>query len=435
MLQRRGDRVVALTREPASADLPPGVDVVLFDVNDPACDPSALDDLDAVVHLAGETVDGRWTPEKKLRIADSRIAGTRNLVAALARVDRRPRVLISASASGYYGDRGDEVLDEESLPGHDFLAAVCVGWEREAQGAARLGMRVACLRTGVVFGPGGALRKMAGIFRWGAGGPLGSGRQWMPWIHLDDLAALYCFVIDREDLSGPIAAVAPDVATNARVMQGVGHALGRPALAPAPAFALELVLGEFGKTLLGGQLVVPKRATSAGFVWQHPALEAALIDVLAPGSLKVPAPHAFVSAQLVRAPLKKVFAFFSDPANLERLTPPALHLRMTSAKGQMGAGSTIDYALRVWGLRLRWRALIVEWKPEARFVDVQVRGPYLWWRHVHEFEEEGGGVMIRDRIDYVLPFAPLGDVALHAVRGDIENAFAFRRRALEEIFA
>lgn len=435
-LRRRGDAVRALARDPHSPRLPADVEKVRFDVNDPAPDPQALAGLDAIVHLAGESVDGRWTPAKKRAIFDSRVGGTRNLVTSLAALDRRPSVLVCASAIGYYGNRGDELLDDESPPGSDFLAGVCVAWEREAREALKLGVRVASARTAMVLGRGGALAKLLPIFRFGIGGPLGNGRQWMPWIHIDDLADLYCLVLDRDSLSGPIAAVAPDYATNARVMQAVGHALGRPALAPAPGFALKIALGEFAETLLGGQLIAPRKASEAGFEWRHPDLEAAVIHAVDPTSTRKPATQLFQSEQFVDAPREKVFAFFSDGRNLERLTPPAMHLRATSAGPvEMRRGAIIDYTMRVRWIGVRWRALIVDWIPGERFTDIQLRGPYLWWRHTHEFEMKGAGVVVRDRIDYALPFAPFSDLALPSVRHDIETAFTFRRRAIEEVFA
>jgi uncharacterized protein (TIGR01777 family) len=435
-LQRRGDTVVAFSRNPESAHLPAGVEAVKFDVNDASSNPRALDGLDAVVHLAGETVNGRWTPAKKRRIFDSRVGGTRNLVSALASLDRKPSVIVSASAIGYYGNHGDEVLDDDSPPGHDFLAGVCVAWEREAQAAVKLGIRSVSIRISMVLGSGGALAKLVPIFRFGAGGPLGSGRQWMPWIHIDDLVSLFCLAIDRDALSGAIVGASPDYATNARVMQALGHALGRPALATAPGFALKLVLGEFAETLLGGQLILPAKAMAAGFAWRHLQLEAAMIAVVAPNSGRTPAVQTFEHEQLVKAPMESVFGFFGRAENLEKLTPPALRLKMASTgTGEMRRGSTIEYSLRVHGLRIRWRALIVEWSPNVRFVDVQTRGPYLWWRHTHEFEERDGGVAVRDRVDFILPLAPLGNIALPAVRNDIESAFAYRRRAIEDIFA
>jgi uncharacterized protein len=242
-----------------------------------------IDGLDAIVHLAGESIAGRWTQAKKREIYDSRIAGTRALVDAIERCDNRPKVLVCASAVGYYGDRGDEILDESSAPGTDFLAELCVAWEREAQRATPCNVRVVSIRTSMVLGNGGALKQLSPVFRAYLGGPLGSGRQFMPWIHLDDIVAVYLFALDRVDVGGPLNAVAPDYVTNRRFAHALGTALHRPAVLPTPGFALKVVLGEFASTLLGGQLVHPKKLSELGFRWAHPELDEAL-QSLAPSS-------------------------------------------------------------------------------------------------------------------------------------------------------
>ncbi len=254
-LTARGDVVTALVRTPAGADFPAAVRVLRFDAGAPP-DPSPYEGADAVIHLAGESVAGRWTPEKKRAILESREHGTRAVVASLAACANRPRALIAASAVGYYGERGDAPLVESSLPGQGFLADVCAAWETESFAAERLGIRVAVLRQGLVYGPGGgALAPMLAPFRAFVGGPFGNGTQWAPWIHLDDDVALFLFALDN-GLKGPINAVSPDVATSARFARALGHALGRPSLAFAPAPALYLVLGEFASSLL----VEPARA-------------------------------------------------------------------------------------------------------------------------------------------------------------------------------
>lgn len=437
-LRARGDFVVSFTRSAAGRTQPsaeePGAQARQFDVGDPNADPRALEGLDAIVHLAGETVDGRWTEKKKRAIFDSRVAGTRNLVTAIGKVERRPRVLVAASATGYYGDRGDEVLDEASPPGSDFLSRVCVEWERETQAVRALGVRDVSLRTGIVLGRGGAMAKLRPLFSLGAGGPIGNGRQWMPWIHIDDLVALYLFALDRGDFDGAIVAVAPDYASNARVMTALAGALGRPAVAVAPAFALRLALGEFAESILGSQLVMPSRAQRAGFQWRHPTLEAAMADAMGAKPVRRAKLETFESEQRVAASIEVVSAFFSETRNLERLTPPQLHWRIRSESSVMRLGAAVDYALRVHGLPVRWRSLASEWSMPDGFADVQVRGPYLWWKHTHSFVREGSGTLVRDRVEYALPLPPLGSIAKRMVRRDIESAFAFRRRELERIF-
>jgi uncharacterized protein (TIGR01777 family) len=254
---------------------------------DPNVGPPPLapfDGADVVFHLAGESVaGGRWTAKRKRRIRDSRVEGTRNLVDGLAQlpVGQRPKVLVSASAVGYYGSRGDETLTEKSSPGDDFLAEVCVAWEREAQRAANVGVRVASLRTGIALGPdGGALEKMLPPFKLGVGGRLGNGRQWMPWIHVDDLAALYVHVAERESIEGPVNGVAPGIVRNREFTKALARELHRPAFLPAPYLGLRLLLGEFAKYLFASQKVEPRVAMESGFKFRFPHLEQALADVI-----------------------------------------------------------------------------------------------------------------------------------------------------------
>ncbi|HEX4000202.1 MAG TPA: TIGR01777 family oxidoreductase [Pirellulales bacterium] len=241
----------------------------------------AFDGVTAVFHLAGESVAaGRWTKTRKERIRDSRVTGTRNLVAGLERLAKRPAVLISGSAVGYYGSRGDERLAESSPPGHDFLAEVCVAWEEEARRAQALGMRVALGRTGVVLGDGGALKKMLLPFKLGLGGPLAGGRQWMPWIHVDDEAGLLLFAAQTASISGPFNAVAPHPVTNKALTRALAKQLHRPAFLPAPYFGLKLVLGEMASMLVASQRVVPQAAEKAGYKFRYPELDAALAAIL-----------------------------------------------------------------------------------------------------------------------------------------------------------
>ena len=237
-------------------------------------------EADAVVHLAGESVAKRWTPETKRRILESRVEGTRNLVAAFGRMEKKPAVLVCASAIGYYGERGEETLDESCARGTGFLAEVCAAWEKEAEAAAALGIRVARMRIGVVLDPrGGALAQMLMPLRLFAGGTLGGGRQWMSWIHRDDLAALFRFAIEHP-VRGAINAVAPEAVTNREFTHALAAALHRPAIFTVPAFVLRAAMGEMSTMLLGSQRVVPRAAQNAGFAFRFPSIAPALGDLL-----------------------------------------------------------------------------------------------------------------------------------------------------------
>jgi uncharacterized protein len=240
----------------------------------------SLAGADAVIHLAGEPVAQRWNADVKRRIRESRSTGTRHLVRAIGKLSRRPRVLISASASGYYGDRGEEVLTESSPAGHDFLAEICKEWEREARTAEIFGVRVAIVRIGLVLGKdGGALKQMLTPFRLGVGGRLGSGRQWMPWIHIDDLIEMFVFALDRT-VSGPLNGAAPQPVRNAQFTAALARTIHRPAIFPVPRFALKLMFGEMAEIVFASQRMFPKVAEAAGFQFKFVALEAALADLL-----------------------------------------------------------------------------------------------------------------------------------------------------------
>ena len=436
-LAARGDSVLALGRNPRIDGLPSGVRTARYDPNNPAPHPEIFEGLDAVINLAGETVDGRWNPEKKRAIYDSRVLGTRNLVASLARCSlARPAALVNASAVGYYGSRGDEVLDESSAPGGDFLAGVVKDWEEAADRAEPFGIRVAKIRIAFVVGDGGAVKKLLPPFRAFIGGPFGSGGMWFPWMHLEDTAALILLAVDRDDARGPINAVSPDLATNMRFVQALGHAIRRPALMPVPPPALKIVIGQFAETVLGSQLILPKRAKELGFTWKHEFLEESLLDALAPNEHRSPATHELASEVVVPRPLEQMWQFFSDPSNLARLTPPAMQLTMMEAVPRMRSGATIHYTVTVHGLSVKWKTLISEWDIERRFVDYQVRGPYALWRHSHEFESDpSGGTVMRDRVRYGLPWAPLGDVVLPIVRRDLTEIWSYRRHKISELFS
>ncbi|HEU4702664.1 MAG TPA: TIGR01777 family oxidoreductase [Conexibacter sp.] len=283
-LARRGDEVTVLSRDPqrARGRLGSGIDAVAWDPLGEPAPVHALAGRDGVVHLAGERVDQRWSADAKERIRTSREVGTANLVAGLRSADPRPRALVSASAVGYYGAHGDEEVPESTAPGTGFLAEVCVAWERAAQAASELGMRVATVRTGIVLdADGGALAKMLPPFKAGVGGPVAGGRQWMPWIHVDDLVGLYLAALDRDDWSGPLNGSAPTPVTNKDFSKALGRVLRRPAVAPVPTLALRALYGEMAEIVTTGQRAVPQRPLALGHAYAHPELEAALRSALA----------------------------------------------------------------------------------------------------------------------------------------------------------
>ena len=279
-LTASGHSVHVLSRH-AGTNLPPGVKLSVWDAVRGLPPEDSLRGSDAVIHLAGEPVAQRWSDEAKRRIRDSRVTGTRNLVAAIAKLANPPQTLVSASAVGYYGSRGDEVLDESSAAASGFLAELCADWEKEALAAESLGVRVVLVRTGLVLDArGGALKRMLPPFRMGAGGKLANGRHWMSWIHVEDLVSMYRFAVENPDIRGAFNGVAPNPVTNDDFTRALAGAVRRPAVCPMPALALKLLFGEMSGILLSSQRVVPKAPLAAGFTFRFPQLDAALADVL-----------------------------------------------------------------------------------------------------------------------------------------------------------
>ncbi|HUC41024.1 MAG TPA: TIGR01777 family oxidoreductase [Gemmatimonadales bacterium] len=279
-LQQRGDDIVPLVRR----GVRPGERAIAWNPDRGTIDRAGLEGMDAVIHLAGENILGRWSPEKKRRIRDSRVQGTRLLCEALAGLQRRPATLLAGSAIGYYGDRGDEAVTEASAPGDDFLAQVGREWEAATAAAARAGIRVVNLRTGVVLTQaGGALASMLPPFRLGLGGWVGSGNQYVSWIAVDDIIKAVLHVLDRRDLTGPVNLTAPAPVTNRELAKTLGKVLRRPVLVGVPGFALSLALGSEGADMLqSGQRVLPERLTASGFRFSFAELEPALRHLLAP---------------------------------------------------------------------------------------------------------------------------------------------------------
>jgi uncharacterized protein (TIGR01777 family) len=264
----------------AGTNLPPGVQLYVWDAMKGQPPEESLDGVDAVVHLAGEPIAQRWNDEVKQKIRESRVTGTRNLVQALSTARQRPAVMVCGSAIGYYGSRGDEVLTESSAPGSGFMAEVCVAWEKEADLAESLGIRVVKLRTGVVLGAnGGVLAKMLPPFKAGMGGKLGHGDQWMSWVHVDDLVGIIQHAL-QNPVRGPVNGTSPNPVANADFTKALGHSLSRPVVVSMPAFTLKLMFGEMSEVMLASQRVSPKAAEAAGYVFRYPALEPALANIL-----------------------------------------------------------------------------------------------------------------------------------------------------------
>lgn len=279
----RGDAVVALTRDPKQArSTNPRVDWHAWEPTLERPPEAAFEGVDGVVNLLGERIDQRWTEEAKRRIMESRRTGTHNLVGTIAGLERKPRVLVSQSAIGYYGDRGEAIVDESSDSGEGFDSEVTRQWERAAHEVEAAGVRLVVVRTGHVLDPrGGFLRAQLTPFKLGLGGPLAGGAQYVSWIHVEDEVGLLLWALDDDSVNGTVNATAPNPVANRAFAKALGRALGRPAVLPIPGFTLDLMFGkEFGQVLRGGQRVLPRRALDLGYEFKHPELDETLSDLL-----------------------------------------------------------------------------------------------------------------------------------------------------------
>ncbi|HEX4999898.1 MAG TPA: TIGR01777 family oxidoreductase [Terriglobia bacterium] len=392
-------------------------------------DTSRLEGQDAIVHLAGENIaSGRWTAAKKDRILNSRVRGTRLLARSVARLKHPPRVFLSASAIGFYGDRGEEVLTEQSAAGVGFLPRVCEAWESEARAASARDIRVAALRIGVVLSShGGALARMLPPFRMGAGGRLGSGRQYMSWITLSDLCRAIEHVLGADTLSGPINAVSPRPVTNQEFTAALSAAVARPALLPLPRFAARLALGEMADALLlASTRVIPEKLLASGFRFEDSDIRLALAK-------NTPGVSTLRFRERIPQPIEKVFPFFASAANLDHITPPWLRFETLNPDVEVKQGTLIDYRLRLRGIPMRWQSEICDWDPPFRFVDAQRRGPYTLWVHEHRFTPENEGTIVEDVVWYTAPGGKL--IRRWLVDRDLERIFNYRRASLAEILS
>ncbi|MEH2163928.1 MAG: TIGR01777 family oxidoreductase [Nostoc sp.] len=286
-LQAKNHQIVVLTRNTAFAkkvfpsEAFPNLEIVAYTPNASGSWQSVIASCDGVVNLAGEPIgEGRWTPERKQEILNSRKLGTQKIVEAIANANSKPTVLINASAIGYYGTSETATFDETSLSGNDFLAQVCQAWEAEARKVKDAGVRLVILRFGVILGNGGALGKMIPPFKLFAGGPIGSGRQWFSWIHVDDVVNLIMQALTKPEIEGVYNATAPNPVRMADLSQTLGQVMNRPSWLPVPGFAIEALLGDGAIVVLEGQQVLPKRTVETGFEYKYPHLQSALRQIL-----------------------------------------------------------------------------------------------------------------------------------------------------------
>jgi uncharacterized protein (TIGR01777 family) len=440
-----GHQVTAWVRDAARAAAELGPDVAV--VVDRAALGAAVAVADGVIHLAGAPILGpRWSLARRRELRDSRVGTAAALIEAVRARSRPLPVFLSASAVGYYGDRGDALLAEDATPGEGFAAELCQAWETAAEAARPFARRVVTTRIGIVLGRhGGALGPLARVTRLGLGGKLGGGRQWVPWIHLDDVVGGIVHALTSA-VDGPVNLVAPEAVRQGELARALGRALRRPAFVPTPGFAVRLALGEAAELLLGGQRVTPTALLASGYRFAFPTLEGALDDLLrddhgvairrlrpgeAPTSEYLAArrpTHVLTATTRLARPLAEVAPFFAAAENLQLLTPPTLRFAIKTPRPiAMAAGTTIDYRIKLSGVPMTWRTVIERWEPGVSFVDAQHRGPYRAWWHEHRFRAEGEGTVMEDAVYFAAPLGVLGRIAgvlfIHPMLRDI---FAYR---------
>ena len=433
-LVNRGHKVSILSRDSKSAQRRMPIECEIHRWEPELYPPpsQAFDDVNAVIHLAGANIaDGRWTSSRKKSIRDSRVLSTRNLVSTLKSLQNPPKIFLSASAIGFYGNQKLVELYEDLEPGSGFLAEVCKEWEHEAFVAKDHNIRTIALRIGLVLGyEGGALKKMLPPFWAGLGGNLSDGSQWMSWIHIKDLVSMIIHSIENKSVEGAYNAVSFEPVTNKIFTKCLAKILRRPAFFPVPKFVLKIILGEMSDLLLGSLKVSSTKIIETGFDFKYPDLSSALSDIC-----KNPN-NEFVVEHWIPLPIDKMFSFFKEPKNLEKITPDYLKFKVLNQSSvEINKGTKINYRLKLHGIPIWWQSKIVDWEPNHKFSDIQTHGPYNHWYHTHEFEEKDGGTLIRDHVKYKLPFGIPGNcLAGSWVQKDLENIFAFRKKKIQEIF-
>ena len=428
LLIEKGHKIIVLTRDKKTAQVRLPVACKIYEWGKDLL--RNEEGIEVVINLCGENIaSGFWTKKRKQNIYDSRVVSTRTLIEFFRKNTNPIKTWISASAIGIY--ENSIVPNESSPSGQGFLAKVCKDWEEETFKIKNLNIRAVVFRIGMVLGfDGGAMDKMLPLFKLGLGGNIGDGNQWISWIHVRDLAGLIVEAIDNTSYEGPINAVSPNPVTNRDFTFTLAKILRRPAILPVPGWVLKILFGEMSQIIITSQKVSSELVKKLNYKFIYPKIREALKNI---GDQTG---HTLLIEQWVPQPLDKIFRFFTDPHNLEALTPEFLKfkiLKVTSTP--IKEGTLLDYRLKIRGIPVRWQSKITECIHEIRFSDEQTRGPYHFWHHIHEFYEKDGGTIIRDRVFYKLPGWIPGDILAHwFVRKELEKIFLHRREVVAELF-
>lgn len=437
-LVRLGYELVLLTRDPTkiTGSLPFPAEIHPWKGSPSEIPSNVLENIYAVVNLVGESIAGKaWSNKQKKLILESRVSAVTSLTKAMALNSQKPQVVIQASAVGFYGDRSEETLTEKSAPGSNFLAQTCQAWEQESGSLALSGTRLVILRLGMVLGlSGGALPELVGVYTKGLGATLGSGKQWMSWIHIQDLVSMISTALSDPTWKGTFNATAPAPCRNEDFNTSLGKQGKYHFKKRAPKSMLVLALGEKAALVLDSTKAIPEAAMNLGFVFKYPTLESAFGDIFK--DVRGKNVSYFQAAQWIPAPLSLVWEFFSNAHNLEKITPSWLSFQVKSVSTEkITQGTQILYELRLHGIPLGWKSVISQWEPNSLFVDEQLSGPYALWHHTHRFESLAGGTLISDSVQYQLPLGTLGMLlGGWYVNWDVQKIFEHRRRAIPKLF-
>ena len=429
-----GYEINLLTRSVDKLHLQTSFPCSLFSWNGKEIPEDALKGVKAVVNLVGQgIVDKSWTPQYRKQILDSRIDSVMALYDALSKCDKAPEVILQASAMGYYFGSSDHgVKMEDSEAGQGFLAEVCQAWEDCAKRLESFS-RLVCIRIGLVLGwEGGAFPRLWNLYSMGLGSALGSGKQWMNWIHIKDLVKIFCAALEQEEFSGAYNGVAPGNVSNKEFHRCLATYTRSFSWLSAPAISLKMVMGARSSLLLDNYKVSPTRLEESGFTFDYGKFNEAMTDLLS--ERQNPKYHYLTCRQWLPKKIDEIWPFFADARNLEKLTPPWLKFKIVDGEPEaISQDSCFQYGLKLHGIPIRWHSKIKAWIPNEQFTDIQTKGPYQLWNHRHLFHPLGHGTLIEDRVEYGLPLAPWSHPALPLVQSDLNKIFSYRKKVIADL--
>ncbi|MBN21532.1 MAG: TIGR01777 family protein [Bdellovibrionaceae bacterium] len=428
-LFRLGHEIVVISRNPDTVEEKLGIPVFALSWKELNKIPS---DIQCVYHLAGETIaQFPWTKKIKKSIYDSRVSKTKNLTRSLSHCSLD--FFLSTSAIGVFGERGDEELNENSLPGEGFLSEVCVDWEDAASYVTSFVNRLLIYRIGVVLGEGGGmLERLYPLAQKGVLSSLGEGKGWMSWIAKEDLIHAMIAPLEKKEMEGVYHLVSPHPVRQKELYKELAKRFGKGLLPSVPFCIPQFFTGGAMKELLASQKVRTSRLIQSGFKFKYEQVGGLFESLLFLKSNE----RLFESTQWINAPIENVFEFFSSEKNLEKITPDFLNFRVEKkSTPKLEEGTVIDYRLKIHGVPARWKTLISRWVPGELFEDVQIKGPYKKWQHLHTFDSVQGGTLIKDKVVYQVPLGMLGNmVAGRFIRSDVSRIFKYRTQTIDRHF-